>query len=235
LFSDISSPHVLCVLVYAITPAKKADRSLYEHPFDQASGNKDKISKIIEGIKDLITARFIRERFINKEFCQFVLDYAGFASMTKREFYRQITIPSSRGYNNVFDFLPASDIAWALMVYVDKEDEWKKPQGAATRTNKRKRDNAVWSNGVKGTKGAMGIPDEGRAFYAVFKGALKEIPVEEWDGVWTEFWSDFPKDSLFRASRARAQRNRWEDVVDDAVPDELDEEIEMPGLPELVA
>ena len=156
--------------------------------------------------------------------------------MTKREFYsRQITILSSKGYDSVFDILPTSDIALVLMVYVDKEDEWKKPQGAGTRnTKKRKRDNAVWSGGVKGTTGSLGIPDEGRAFYAVFKDALKEIPVEEWEPVWTEFWSDFPKDNLFRTSRARVQRNGWEDEDDHVVPEELDEGIEMPGLPEAV-
>lgn len=142
-------------------------------------------------------------------FCEFVLDFAGFASNKKVEFLNHVTNRATEAYKNLFGYLSPSDIAWALMIYIDKEDDWKKPTTA--RTNKRRRTDVVpdklWTKVPQSRMGSVGLSKEACAFYSVFKTALKEIPIEDWEEVWTGFWSDYLKDKLVQSKKCLSQDN----------------------------
>ena len=181
---------------------------------------------------------------MNVSFCEFVFDFAGFASSKKFDFHKQVTNPSSKAYKNLFAYLTPSDVAWALMIYVDKEDEWKngKNRQSPTTRAKRKRDatpdkpDKLWTVNAKPMQGSIGFSDEGRAFYSVFKAALKEIPVQEWEVVWTEFWTAYPRETVRKNGRKLNQKNTWDDN-DSVIGEDLDESIDledpsvMPALP----
>lgn len=223
----------------SLIPERNDKNQLYEHPFSQQGGNRDLIQEV-EGIKELITAKFIRERFMTGSFCLFVLDFAGFASNTKQEFNKQVANPASRAYRNLFDFVTPSDIAWALMIYLDKEEEWKKLKGnqkgnqgssmrqTAARPSKRRRvtpTEKLWTGSAKGARGTVGFSEEARTFYSKFKAALKEIPTNEWQEVWSNFWAGYPKDTLVsRRSTENLEETNVGEAEEDGsgIPEEVD-------------
>ena len=98
----------------------------------------------MEQMEDCLDSDFVRSNLMNAAFCKFVYKYAGFASMTKREFKKKMSDPTSSAVKNLFEFLSPSDIAWAVLVYVSHEDLWK---WEFQEYNKKKQVNIVHEDG----------------------------------------------------------------------------------------
>ena len=78
---DLHQPNRVYFFLCCV-PERKRDDKLYEHPFSPGSENRELI-RDMEGIKSLISPEFVREEFMNVSFCEFVFDFAGFASSKK--------------------------------------------------------------------------------------------------------------------------------------------------------
>ena len=75
-----------------------------------------------EGIKS-IDAQYIRDHLMNDEFCNFVYRNAN-CSITRTDLIKELTREGSDAAANLFRIIGASDISWAIMVYLNNEEFW---------------------------------------------------------------------------------------------------------------
>jgi hypothetical protein len=205
-------------------------QDFYDHPFHE-----DVVASM-EQMEDCLDSDFVRSNLMNAAFCKFVYKYAGFASMTKREFKKKMSDPTSSAVRNLFEFLSPSDIAWAVLVYVSHEDLWK---WEFQEYHKKKQVDIVHKDGdgqpieypkspgkwrARGSirQGSVGYTNEGRKLYQQLKKALKSVPAGDWVDVWSGFWATFAEKPTFVRKTTRGQANNWEDA---AIDEELDDSI----------
>ena len=80
------------------------------------------LNKLVKTNVDIntIDARFIRAKWMNTAFVSFVFKYARQVSHTKKAILDKIIDNPS----NLFAILDSSDIAWAILIYVNNKEYW---------------------------------------------------------------------------------------------------------------
>ena len=96
----------------AVALSEKETTPLWDHRLDNLV--KDTI-----GIKT-INAQFVLDNWMNQAFVSFVFKYARLVSNTKKLILDKIKDDTS----NLFALLEKSDIAWAVLIYLNNEKYW---------------------------------------------------------------------------------------------------------------
>ena len=117
-------------------------------------------------IKDSITKAFVLNNYITEDFCEFALDYAALVSHPKGH-VRGI-LEAENCNKSVFEVLQASDIAWAVVLYVNNQDYWawahddeeRKKRNKERAESRRQREEIIATRATGSRRGAARLPDE---------------------------------------------------------------------------